>query len=268
VVTTVVSTTVVTTALATTPTTTAVNKIIKLQPPVRPNGVRNSFQAIEITIDGKVVSDNSESNDSTSTGPPPPPLAPLSGANIRKPNNIKMDLDDSNSTGNNSITSFKDTCSATGGEEGENSLTSFEGILFNGVPNSLDVDDTTSKDSTPKSLMLADLLEKNVKAEKEPPMLNGALRIGEKGLELIPEKEKSLKRPPSQENGCDTEAKRPHINGDASPDEKKDEDEGKHKNAFINYILMLKYYYSQIKLEVCMYITWNFKLDAFFTSQT
>lgn len=114
-----------------------------------------------------------------------------------------------------------------GGEEGENSLTSFEGILFNGVPNSFDVDDTTSKDSTPKSLMLADLLEKSVKADKEPPVLNGALRIGDKGLELIqgPEKEKSLKRPPSQENGCDTEAKRPHINGDASPEESADDGE-------------------------------------------
>ncbi|XP_054261438.1 AT-rich interactive domain-containing protein 2 isoform X4 [Macrosteles quadrilineatus] len=228
--TTTVVTTVVSTATPTTTNATTVNKIIKLQPPVRPNGIRNSFQAIEITIDGKVVSDNSESNDSTSTGPPPPPLAPLSGANLRKPNNnVKMELDDSNSTGNNSITSFKDTCSATGGEEGENSLTSFEGILFNGVPNSLDVDDTTSKDSTPKSLMLADLLEKNVKAEKEPPMLNGALRLGEKGLELIPEKEKSLKRPSSQENGCDTEAKRPHINGDAFPEEKKEEEEGEVK---------------------------------------
>lgn len=73
--------------------------------------------------------------------------------------------------------------------------------------------------------MLADLLEKSVKAEKEPPVLNGSIRIGDKGLELIqkPEKEKSLKRPPSQENGCDTEAKRPHINGDATPEEAADD---------------------------------------------
>lgn len=115
-----------------------------------------------------------------------------------------------------------------GGEEGENSLTSFEGILFNGVPNSLDVDDTTSKDSNPKSLMLADLLEKNIKTEKEPPVLNGALRIGEKEggtlkMELIQESEKSLKRPPTTENDCNTQAKRPHINGDATPEEPLDE---------------------------------------------
>lgn len=109
----------------------------------------------------------------------------------------------------------------SGGEEGENSITSFEGVLFNGVSNS--VDDETSKDSTPKSLMLADLLEKNVKTEKEPPVLNGALRIGDRGLELVQGPEKVLKRPPSRENDCDTEAKRPHINGDASPEEPMEE---------------------------------------------
>lgn len=63
--------------------------------------------------DGKIVSDSSESNDGSVTGPPPPPLAPLSGANLRRPS-LKTDLDDSNSTGNNSLASYKDTCSATG----------------------------------------------------------------------------------------------------------------------------------------------------------
>lgn len=136
----------------------------------------------------------------------------------------------------------------TGGEEGDNSLTSFESFLLNGVPSSLDVDDTTSKDSAPKSLMLADLLEKTIE-KKEPPVLNGALRIGEKGLELVqgPGIIKSdmksemvknegninksergnqvnpLKRPPSKENGCETEAKRPHMNGNASSEEPPEE---------------------------------------------
>lgn len=104
--------------------------------------------------------------------------------------------------------------------------------MLNGVPSSLDVDDTTSKDSAPKSLMLADLLEKTIE-KKEPPVLNGALRIGDKGLELVQgtgmkiDKEQgngtTLKRPPSRENGCDTEAKRPHMNGDASSDEPPEE---------------------------------------------
>lgn len=71
--------------------------------------------------------------------------------------------------------------------------------------------------------MLADLLEKNVKTEKEPPVLNGALRIGDRGLELVQGPEKVLKRPPSRENDCDTEAKRPHINGDVSPEEPMEE---------------------------------------------
>lgn len=47
--------------------------------------------------------------------------------------------------------------------------------------------DTTKneeKNTTTKNLMLAELLEKN-SDKKEPPVLNGAIRLGEKGLELI-----------------------------------------------------------------------------------
>lgn len=74
------------------------------------------FEMLCLLQDGKILNDNSESNDScvtSSTGPPPPPLAPLSGANVRKPT-IKVDMDDSDSTGNNSLASFKDTSSVTG----------------------------------------------------------------------------------------------------------------------------------------------------------
>lgn len=72
------------------------------------------------------------------------------------------------------------------GEEGANSAgsSSLDGFLLNGIPNSLDLGDTTSKDFTPKSLMLADLLEKNIE-RREPPSLNGALRLVERGLELV-----------------------------------------------------------------------------------
>lgn len=133
--------------------------------------------------------------------PPPPPLAPLSGINSRA-KTPRMDIEDSDSTGNNSVASSTGvSCSnaVSGGvsstEDGENSLTSFEGLL-NGIPNSIDIDnpcneDSNSKDSvrntTKKPLMLADLLEKKV--EKDPPVLNGIvgkeLRIGDKGLELV-----------------------------------------------------------------------------------
>ncbi|GLG96122.1 Uncharacterized protein GBIM_02941 [Gryllus bimaculatus] len=151
--------------------------------------------------------------------PPPPPLAPLSsgsssGGNAAHPRVTRLDIEDSDSTGNNSLASSSGIggsrdCSGIGAgnvsstDDGENSLTSFEGILLNGIPHSLDIDaasnDSSSKDSarsgTPqqktsstKSLMLADLLEKKVD-KKEPPILNGALgkelRIGEKGLELV-----------------------------------------------------------------------------------
>lgn len=137
--------------------------------------------------------------------PPPPPLAPLSNNRVAP----RLDIEDSDSTGNNSLASSSRDCSGTGAgnisstDDGENSLTSFEGLLLNGIPHSLDIDaasnDSSSKDSARsstqqnpkppgmKSLMLADLLEKKV--DKKEPMLNGVLgkelRIGEKGLELV-----------------------------------------------------------------------------------
>ncbi|XP_021925466.1 AT-rich interactive domain-containing protein 2 isoform X9 [Zootermopsis nevadensis] len=139
--------------------------------------------------------------------PPPPPLAPLSNSCLPS----RLDVEDSDSTGNNSLASSSRDCSGicTGNisstDDGDNSLTSFEGLLLNGIPHSLDIDaasnDSSSKDSArsssqqqnpkpagTKSLMLADLLEKKVD-KKEPPILNGVLgkelRIGEKGLELV-----------------------------------------------------------------------------------
>ncbi|XP_066999631.2 AT-rich interactive domain-containing protein 2 isoform X4 [Anabrus simplex] len=149
--------------------------------------------------------------------PPPPPLAPLSSGpgsgNPVQSRLPRLDVEDSDSTGNNSLASSSGIggsrdCSGIGTgnisstDDNENSLTSFEGILLNGIPHSLDIDaasnDSSSKDSaqsaslvkppSSKSLMLADLLEKKVD-KKEPPILNGVLgkelRIGEKGLELV-----------------------------------------------------------------------------------
>ncbi|XP_033217810.1 AT-rich interactive domain-containing protein 2 isoform X2 [Belonocnema kinseyi] len=107
--------------------------------------------------------------------------------------------EDSDST-NNSLASSSGIggsrdCSGVGAEE-ENSLTSFEGILLNGVPRNLDIDaheDGSSKDSSSigskekplQTMMLADLLERKV--EKEP-VLNGVLgknSINEKGMDLV-----------------------------------------------------------------------------------
>lgn len=70
--------------------------------------------------------------------PPPPPLAPLSNNNSRA-KTPRMDIEDSDSTGNNSVASSTGvSCSnvpLSGGvsstEDGENSLTSFEGIYNN-----------------------------------------------------------------------------------------------------------------------------------------
>lgn len=177
-------------------------------------------------------------------------MAPLSGNNRTK--QARIDNEDSDSTGNNSLASSTGlgNIGISSTEEGDNSLTSFEGLL-NGVPtveNTLSLnDDSNSKESLKsvpgaisrnKPLMLADLLEKKV--EKELPMLNGAiskeLRIGDKGLELVENHiEKALSRSdttqqelegskaptdgdvkqgvkrPSTEEIADTECKKPHL---------------------------------------------------------
>ncbi|XP_018568229.1 AT-rich interactive domain-containing protein 2 isoform X2 [Anoplophora glabripennis] len=132
--------------------------------------------------------------------PPPPPLAPLS--NNVKGKSQRIDNEDSDSIGNNSLASSSGLGTVgIGGisstEEGDNSLTSFEGLL-NGIPNMENPlnEDSNSKDSVKivsseipmnKPLRLADLLEK--KFEKSPPMLNGVLgkdlRLGEKTLDLV-----------------------------------------------------------------------------------
>lgn len=119
--------------------------------------------------------------------PPPPPLAPLSN-NVKGKTQKILDNDDSDSLGNHSVASSSGIGTVgIGGisstEDGDNSLTCFEGLL-NGIPsleNPLN-EDSNSKDSVKiisneismhKPLKLADLLEK--KFEKSPPLLNGVL---------------------------------------------------------------------------------------------
>lgn len=167
----------------------------------RLNGVRQLFADNEI-------GDPSVSSTTQFTGlvtdkkeppqPPPPPLAPLS--NNLKGKSQRLDNEDSDSIGNNSLASSSGLGTVgIGGisstEDGDNSLTSFEGLL-NGIPNVDNAlnEDSNSKDSSKigssdiyKPLRLADLLEK--KFEKSPPILNGALgkelRLGDKSLDLV-----------------------------------------------------------------------------------
>uniref|UniRef100_T1HA71 Uncharacterized protein n=1 Tax=Rhodnius prolixus TaxID=13249 RepID=T1HA71_RHOPR len=122
----------------------------------------------------------------------PPPLAPLSSANKLPPKGVTQSCQtlsvstEETASSNTSSSGNRDNSGTTAGEEGANSAgsSSLDGFLLNGIPNSLDLGDTTSKDFTPKSLMLADLLEKNIE-RREPPSLNGALRLVERGLELV-----------------------------------------------------------------------------------
>nr|XP_023020408.1 AT-rich interactive domain-containing protein 2 isoform X6 [Leptinotarsa decemlineata] len=185
----------------------------------RLNGVRQLFADNE-------VGDPSVSSTTQFTGlmkgkkeppqPPPPPLAPLSN-NVRGKSQ-RIENEDSDSIGNNSLASSSGVGTVgIGGvsstEDGDNSLTSFEGLL-NGIPNIEHplIEDSNSKDSVKlvaggeitmdKPLRLADLLEK--KFEKNSPMLNGSLgkelRLGEKSLDLVENHiEKALSRDIKQE---------------------------------------------------------------------
>lgn len=152
----------------------------------RINGARQLFSENDTTSDSSVSSTTMNSlkgGRKEPPQPPPPPLAPLSRGKT-----IKMENEDSDSIGNNSLASSTGLGNVgLGGisstEDGENSLTSFEGLL-NGIPNvdnplGLAEEDSNSKESVRNSisrnkpLMLADLLEKKV--DKEVPMLNGAI---------------------------------------------------------------------------------------------
>lgn len=182
----------------------------------RLNGVRQLFSDTEI-------GDPSVSSTTQFTGlvtdkkeppqPPPPPLAPLS--NNLKGKSQRIDNEDSDSIGNNSLASSSGLGTiGIGGisstEDGDNSLTSFEGLL-NGIPNIENPlnEDSNSKDSSKicssdmyKPLRLADLLEK--KFEKSPPILNGALgkelRLGNKSLDLV---ENHIEKVLSRDNNSD-----------------------------------------------------------------
>lgn len=192
----------------------------------RLNGARQLFP--ETDVGDSSVSSTTQMTNSSCKGrreppqPPPPPLAPLSGNNKNK--QARIDNEDSDSTGNNSLASSTGlgNIGISSTEEGDNSLTSFEGLL-NGVPtveNNLSLnDDSNSKESLKsvntgisrnKPLMLADLLEKKV--EKELPLLNGTiskeLRIGDKGLELVENHiEKALNKELSKGEVQETEGK-------------------------------------------------------------
>ncbi|KAJ8922596.1 hypothetical protein NQ315_007626 [Exocentrus adspersus] len=181
----------------------------------RINGARQLFN--DSDIGDPSVSSTTQFSSSTKgkkepPQPPPPPLAPLS--NNVKGKSQRIDNEDSDSIGNNSLASSSGLGTVgIGGisstEDGDNSLTSFEGLL-NGIPNLENPlnEDSNSKDSVKivsseitmnKPLRLADLLEKKI--EKSPPMLNGILgkelRLGDKALDLV---ENHIEKVLSREN--------------------------------------------------------------------
>lgn len=188
----------------------------------RLNGARQLFTETDVcdpSVSSTTQGLNVLKNRKEPPQPPPPPLAPLSSSssNNNKMKTLKIENEDSDSTGNNSLASSTGIgnmglSGISSTEDGDNSLTSFEGILLNGIPsidNPLNInEDSNSKDSIKNSsstivknkpLMLADLLEKKI--DKDPPALNGVLgkelRIGDKGLELV---ENHIERALNKEN--------------------------------------------------------------------
>lgn len=147
-----------------------------------------------------VVSTMTDNHISTSPKVCRPPQVAILASNKTNQRVISTPLAEDSDSTNNSLASSSGIggsrdCSGVGAEE-ENSLTSFEGILLNGAPNSLDMDaqdDGSSKDSLSigskdkplQSMMLADLLERKVDKE---PIMNGVLgksSIHEEGLDLV-----------------------------------------------------------------------------------
>ncbi|XP_015111590.1 AT-rich interactive domain-containing protein 2 isoform X5 [Diachasma alloeum] len=136
-------------------------------------------------------------------------IRPLGIANKQNQRTISTPLAEDSDSTNNSLASSSGIggsrdCSGVGAEE-ENSLTSFEGILLNGAPSSLDIDaqdDGSSKDSSgistkEKPLMLADLLERKVDKEVVVNGVLGKNSINEKGKDLVENHiKKALKDPP------------------------------------------------------------------------
>ncbi|KAK9875639.1 hypothetical protein WA026_009438 [Henosepilachna vigintioctopunctata] len=181
---------------------TVVNKTpIKLepQPNIKVNGARQLFGDEEVgdpSVSSTTPFANTTKGKKEPPQPPPPPLVPLTTtAQLRMVRPVKIDNEDSDSIGNNSLAS---STVGVGGvsstEDGDNSLTSFEGLL-NGVPNPDHPlnEDSNSKDSTGeisrnKPLRLADLLEKKVE-KTAPIILNGWLckdrKLTAKGLEMV-----------------------------------------------------------------------------------
>lgn len=166
-------------------------KLIETPKISRLNGARQLFADSEPTepyISSSTTPKLSGTDKREPPQPPPPPLVPIL-TNSRS-SGSRLENDDSNSNSVASSSGIHIGMSSV--EDGDNSLTSFEGLL-NGVPNvdsSLMLnDDSNSKDSLKglilknKPLMLADLLEKKV--DKDLPTLNGMmgkeLRIGDKG---------------------------------------------------------------------------------------
>ncbi|CAG9819624.1 unnamed protein product [Phaedon cochleariae] len=183
----------------------------KKEPPKvsRMNGVRQLF--VDNEVGDPSVSSTTQFTSLTKgkkepPQPPPPPLAPLSN-NAKGGKTQRIDNEDSDSIGNNSLASSSGLGTiGIGGvsstEDGDNSLTSFEGLL-NGIPNidnplnedsnSKDYVKSSSETSTNKPLRLADLLEK--KFEKGPPLLNGTLGKESKSVDLVENHiEKALNR--------------------------------------------------------------------------
>lgn len=161
------------------------------------NDNENNSQTVTSTV---VVSTMTENHISTSPKVCRPPQIAVASAHKTNQRVISTPLAEDSDSTNNSLASSSGIggsrdCSGVGAEE-ENSLTSFEGILLNGAPSSLDMDaqdDGSSKDSASvgskekplQSMMLADLLERKVDKE---PIMNGVLgknSINEEGMDLV-----------------------------------------------------------------------------------
>ncbi|KAI5733005.1 hypothetical protein M8J76_006582 [Diaphorina citri] len=136
----------------------------KQQPSSAPGGGSNELSSSSIGVN---------TSQSPSEPSQPPPLAPLSGPNSTRVGDSET-VSPIQETGTTLSTMLVDGTSVV-----------VNGGMSNSINPATDTSDLSYKENIAKqSLMLVDLLEKSI-SDKDLPTMNGAIRIGEKGLDLF-----------------------------------------------------------------------------------
>ncbi|KAL1459869.1 hypothetical protein WDU94_011820, partial [Cyamophila willieti] len=158
---------------------------------MRLNGVTINMQQVtnhivENSLDPKPSASPSAatpSSSSCSTDPSVPPSSPSQPCPPLAPLTLSNKSPTSSTVQSGSGTS--ESLQAASASLVDGTSVVVNGGISNSINSAGDISDQTYKENIAKqSLMLVDLLEKSI-SDKDPPTINGAIRIGEKGLDLF-----------------------------------------------------------------------------------